>query len=161
MLSMLTHLISFNFVAWVILTLLLSMLLMVVYYIFVGVVRLVLPLISHLFFIWLGDIIGSLVCSPSLRLCYARAILVRICIICNFDPLSLLKYIYPHQSINPHPTTKASSRGTCRGAVTRDPQPRQKPSFMPARLRTCARSCHSASAGAHAHAALQWRMLLA
>ena len=94
MLSMLTHLISFNFVAWVILTLLLSMLLTVVYYIFVGVVRWVLPLISHLFFIWLGDIIGSLVCSPSLRLCYTRAILVRICIICNFDPLSLLKYIY-------------------------------------------------------------------
>ena len=94
MLSMLAHLISFNFVAWVILTLLLSMLLTVVYYIFVVVVRWVLPLISHLFFIWLGDIIGSLVYSPSLRRCYARAILVRICIICNFDPLSLLKYIY-------------------------------------------------------------------
>jgi len=94
MLSMLIHLISFNFEAWVVLILLLLMLLTVVYYIFVGVVRWVLPLLLYLFFIWLGDIIGSLVCSPSLKLCYARAILVRICIICNFDPLSLLKYIY-------------------------------------------------------------------
>jgi hypothetical protein len=94
MLSMLAHLISFNFVAWVIITLLLTMLLTVVYCIFAEVVRWVLPLISHLFFTWLGGIIVSLVCSPSLKLCYARAILVRICIICNFDPLSLLKYIY-------------------------------------------------------------------